>query len=62
MTEFTFIVGYDKYKFSAETAAKAMELCNRQVIDKQNLHPMSWFHHGEASENTFLCCSGNFYS
>jgi len=58
MTEFTFVVGNDKFKFAAETAFKAMELCNRQVIDKKDLHPMAW---AEAGKNTFQCCPGNYF-
>jgi hypothetical protein len=51
-------VGNDKFKFAAETAFKAMELCNRQVIDKKDLHPMAW---AEAGKNTFQCCPGNYF-
>jgi len=58
MTEFTFVVGNEKFKFAAETAFKAIELCNRQVIDKKDLHPMVW---DPAGKNTFQCCPGNYF-
>ena len=58
MTEFTFVVGDEKFKFVAETAFKAMELCNRQVIDQKDLHPMMW---EPAGKDKFQCCLGNYF-
>ena len=37
-----FYVKKEIYKFTAESVGKAMEMCNRQVIDKLDLHPMAW--------------------
>ena len=46
------------YKFTAESIGKAMEMCNRQVIDKLDLHPMAW---ADAGKNAFICQPGNFF-
>jgi hypothetical protein len=35
-----------------------MEMCNRQVIDKLQLHPMVW---ADAGKNEFVCQPGNFF-
>ena len=53
-----FYVLGDIYEFTAETPFKAMEMCNRQVIDKLDLHPMSW---ADAGPNAYSCQSGNFF-
>ena len=53
-----FYVKKETYEFTAESVGKAMELCNRQVIDKLDLHPMCW---ADAGENAFTCRPGNFF-
>ena len=58
MITYKFYVGKDVYEFEAESALNAMEQCNRQVIDKLDLHPMAWF---DAGQNAFSCQSGNFF-
>jgi hypothetical protein len=58
MITYKFYVGKDVYEFTAESKLSAMEMCNRQVIDKLDLHPMAWF---DAGQNAFSCQSGNFF-
>jgi hypothetical protein len=53
-----FHVKKETYEFTAESIGKAMEMCNRQVIDKLDLHPMAW---SDAGRNTFVCVPGNFF-
>jgi hypothetical protein len=53
-----FYVKSETYQFTAESVWKAMEMCNRQVIDKLDLHPMSW---AEAGRNAYTCVGGNFF-
>jgi len=53
-----FYVKKDIYEFTAESIGKAMEMCNRQVIDKLDLHPMAW---ADAGKNEFVCQPGNFF-
>jgi len=54
-----FYVNKEIYKFTAESIGKAMEMCNRQVIDKLDLHPMAWTDAPE--QNAFICQPGNFF-
>ena len=58
MTTYKFYVGKDVYEFTAESKLNAMEMCNRQVIDKLDLHPMAW---AEAGQNAYSYQSGNFF-
>ena len=58
MITYKFYVGKDVYEFTAESKLSAMEMCNRQVIDKLDLHPMAWF---DAGQNAFSYQSGNFF-
>ena len=58
MTTYKFYVGKDVYEFTAESKLKAMEMCNRQVIDKLDLHPMAW---ADAGQNAYSYQSGNFF-
>ena len=58
MITYKFYVDKDVYKFTAESVGKAMEMCNRQVIDKLDLHPMAW---ADAGQNAFICQPGNFF-
>ena len=58
MITYKFYVGKDVYEFTAESKLRAMEMCNRQVIDKLDLHPMAW---ADAGQNAFSCQSGNFF-
>ena len=58
MVTIKFYVKEDIYEFTAETPFKAMEMCNRQVIDKLDLHPMAW---ADAGPNAYVCQSGNFF-
>jgi hypothetical protein len=53
-----FHVKKETYEFTAESIGKAMEMCNRQVIDKLQLHPMAW---ADAGSNTFVYQAGNFF-
>ena len=53
-----FYVKKDIYEFTAESIGKAMEMCNRQVIDKLDLHPMAW---ADAGKNAYSYQSGNFF-
>jgi len=53
-----FYVKKETFEFTAESVGKAMEMCNRQVIDKLQLHPMAWF---DAGQNAFSCQPGNFF-
>ena len=53
-----FYVKKDIYEFTANTPFEAMEMCNRQVIDKLQLHPMTW---ADAGKNEFVCQSGSFF-
>jgi len=53
-----FYIKKDVYEFTAETPFKAMEMCNRQVIDKLNLHPMIW---AKAGPNAYTYQFGNFF-
>jgi hypothetical protein len=59
MTEYKFYVGSDVYKFEARNVGDAMTMCNRQVIDKLNLHPMAWMDTSKPTE--FRMASGNFF-
>ena len=54
-----FHVKKETYEFTAESISDAMVMCNRQVIDKLQLHPMAWC--DTARENEFICQSGNFF-
>ena len=58
MITYKFYVGKDVYEFTAESKLNAMEMCNRQVIDKLDLHPMAWF---DAGQNAYSYQSGNFF-
>jgi hypothetical protein len=58
MITYKFYVGKDVYEFAAESKLNAMEMCNRQVIDKMDLHPMAW---ADAGQNAFSYQSGNFF-
>ena len=58
MTTYKFYVGKDVYEFTAESKLNAMEMCNRQVIDKLDLHPMAW---ADAGQNAYSYQSGNFF-
>ena len=53
-----FYVKKETYKFTAESIGKAMEMCNRQVIDKLDLHPMAW---ADAGPNAYSYQPGNFF-
>ena len=53
-----FYVKKDIYEFTAESIGKAMEMCNRQVIDKLDLHPMAW---ADAGKNAYSYQPGNFF-
>ena len=53
-----FYVKKEVYEFTAETPFAAMEMCNRQVIDKLNLHPMVW---ADAGKNAYSCQPGSFF-
>jgi hypothetical protein len=59
MTEYKFLVGSDTYTFMAKSDGEAMTLCNRQVIDKLDLHPMAWM--DTQSPTVFRMASGNFF-
>jgi hypothetical protein len=56
--DFVFIVGAERFVFNAPNAGAAMEMCNRQVIDRLNLHPMAWVDRGR---NEFIMQQGNFF-
>ena len=58
MITYKFYVGKDVYEFTAESKLSAMEMCNRQVIDKLDLHPMAW---ADAGQNAYSYQSGNFF-
>ena len=58
MITYKFYVGKDVYEFTAESKLNAMEMCNRQVIDKLDLHPMAW---ADAGQNAYSYQSGNFF-
>lgn len=53
-----FYVKSETYEFTAESIGKAMEMCNRQVIDKLGLHPIAW---ADAGPNAYRCAQGNFF-
>ena len=59
ISTYTFIIGNDKYIYEADSAGDAMTKCNRQVVDKLNLHPMAWM--DTSTPNTWRLASGNFY-
>ena len=54
-----FIVENQTFEFDGETIGDAMTKCNRQVIDKLDLHPMAWMDTG--NPYVFRMTSGNFY-
>ena len=54
-----FYVRKEIFEFTAESVGKAMEMCNRQVIDKLQLHPMVWA--DTRRPNEFVCHPGNFF-
>ena len=58
MIVYEFIVGEQMFQFEAASAGAAMEMCNRQVIDRLDLHPMAWADRGN---NSFIMQSGNFF-
>ena len=53
-----FYVKKETYEFTAESVWEAMAMCNRRVIDKLDLHPMSW---AEAGRNAYTCVGGNLF-
>jgi hypothetical protein len=53
-----FYVKSETYQFTAESVWEAMAMCNRQVIDKLDLHPIAW---ADAGKNEFVCHPGNFF-
>ena len=59
MKVYKFLVGADTYKFKANTDGEAMTMCNRQVIDKLNLHPMAWM--DTQDPTVFRMAKGNFF-
>ena len=59
MTEYKFLVGSDTYTFTAESRWDAMTRCNREVIDKLDLHPMAWM--DTSSSTVFRMTGGNFF-
>lgn len=59
MTVYKFLVGSWTYEFKAESAGAAMTRCNREVIDKLDLHPMVWM--DTEKSNVFRMASGNFF-
>ncbi len=59
MNTYTFLVGSDTYKFQAASPGEAMTMCNRQVIDRLDLHPMAWM--DTAKPTVFRMASGNFF-
>ncbi len=58
MSTYKFYVKSETYEFTAESVGAAMEMCNRQVIDKLDLHPMAW---ADAGRNAYTCVGGNFF-
>lgn len=58
MIKYKFYVKSETYEFAAETPFVAMEMCNRQVIDKLDLHPMAW---ADSGPNAYTCVGGNFF-
>jgi hypothetical protein len=54
---YTFKVGKNTYKFSGKTAGEAMTKCNRQIMDKLNVGPFSWY--DSVTPNSFYCGLGN---
>ena len=59
MTVYKFLVGSCTYEFKAKDAGEAMTQCNRQVIDKLDLHPMAWM--DTKDPTVFRMTSGNFF-
>jgi len=55
---YEFIVGEQVFEFEANSAVDAMVMCNRQVIDRLDLHPMAW---NDRGNNSFIMMSGNFF-
>lgn len=53
-----FYVKSETYEFTAESVGHAMELCNRAVIDRLDLHPMAW---ADAGANAYSYQPGNFF-
>ncbi len=54
-----FYVKKETFEFTAESIGMAMQMCNRQVIDKLQLHPMVWA--DTCKPNEFICQPGNFF-
>ena len=62
--KYTFIIDDKKYEVEANDYGKAMVKMNREVVDKQNLHPMAWFGNDDDKSipiNTWKLVRGNFY-
>lgn len=62
--KYTFIIDEKKYEIEANDYGKAMVKMNREVVDKQNLHPMAWFDNDDDKsipKNTWVLVRGNFY-
>lgn len=55
-----FLIGQDVYAFEAENVGAAMQMCNRQVVDALDLHPMAWMD-VPRNPNQFRLVQGNFY-
>ena len=55
---YKFIIGNDQYIYEANSAGEAMTRCNREVVDKLDLHPMAWM---DREPNTWVLQQGNFF-
>lgn len=57
---FEFLIEQDVYAFEADNVGAAMEMCNRQVVDRLDLHPMIWMDVPN-NPNQFRLALGNFF-
>jgi len=64
MKDYKFIIDDKTYTVYADEKGKAMEICNRQIVDRLGINHMAWFGNDDNKsipKDTFKLVRGNFF-
>mgnify|MGYP003125657782 CR=1 FL=1 len=64
MKAYTFIIDSNNYTIYANSEGQAMEMCNRQIVDKLGINHMAWFSNDDNKSipmDTYQLVRGNFF-
>ena len=64
MKDYKFMIDDKTYTVYADDKGKAMEICNRQIVDRLGINRMAWFGNDDDKsipKDTFKLVRGNFF-